>query len=315
MAPFDVPLGVRLTRRIPAPRERVFDAFTVPELRKRWWGAHPGDHCTLCEIDARVGGRYRINIVTDRGEFITAGTFFEFDRPQRLVFTWSWEVPAGEAEGSVVTIDFASLGASSTELTLTHDRLPTDELRAIHAEGWALGLDNLEAKIGSFPETPRDPSGRPRRGAADHFTCDIRLAAPVHKVYEALTTPQGLKGWWTATAEIGTAIGALSTHHFGNTHNTMRIDQWEPGRAVRWTCVAQDHHAPDALSKTDEWVGTSIEFRLLENEDGGTNLHFEHHGLVPSLECFEICDRGWTHFLGTSLRGLVETGVGQPFAG
>jgi hypothetical protein len=79
--------------------------------------------------------------------------------------------------------------------------------------------------------------------------------------------------------------------------------------------MAQHHHAPDALSKTDEWVGTSIDFHLHANENGSTNLHFEHRGLVPSLECFEICDRGWTHFLGTSLRGLVETGVGQPFAG
>jgi uncharacterized protein YndB with AHSA1/START domain len=147
MTPLEAPIGVRMTRLIPAARERVFDAFTVPELLKRWWGAQPGDHCTLCEIDARIGGRYRINTVTGRGEFITAGTFVEFDRPRRLVFTWSWEVPADCLEGSVVTIDLASLGASLTELTLTHDRLSTVELRAIHAEGWALSLDNLAAKI------------------------------------------------------------------------------------------------------------------------------------------------------------------------
>lgn len=147
MSPFDVPNGVRITRRIAAARESVFDAFTVPELRRRWWAAHPGDQCTLCEIEARVGGRYRINMISQSREFITTGTFLEVDRPQRLVFTWSWELPAGGPENSVVTIDLVVLGASLTELTLVHDRLVTDELRTMHAEGWGLCLDHLAAQF------------------------------------------------------------------------------------------------------------------------------------------------------------------------
>jgi len=52
-------------------------------------------------------------------------------------------------------------------------------------------------------------------------------------------------------------------------------------------------------------------FRL-SPEAGGTRLDFEHIGLTPALQCFDICQSGWTIFLG-SLESLVETGQGQPF--
>jgi uncharacterized protein YndB with AHSA1/START domain len=158
MTPFDVPIGVRVTRRLAAAREHVFDAFTVPALRRRWWAARQGDACTLCEIDARVGGSYRINMISKNSEFITVGTFLEVDRPQRLVFTWSWEVPAGGPENSVVTIDLEALAPTLTELTLAHDRLATDELRAMHAEGWGLCLDRLAAQIDGITKSPEPPA-------------------------------------------------------------------------------------------------------------------------------------------------------------
>ncbi len=46
-----------------------------------------------------------------------------------------------------------------------------------------------------------------------------------------------------------------------------------------------------------------------------TLLHFEHEGLTPQLECYQICEDGWGHFLKTSLNKLVETGKGEPFYG
>ena len=66
------------------------------------------------------------------------------------------------------------------------------------------------------------------------------------------------------------------------------------------------------LAKKDEWTGTEIAFRLMPTIDGKTRLDFEHVGLVPTLECYDRCSRGWNHFLA-SLRQYAETGSGMPW--
>jgi hypothetical protein len=93
----------------------------------------------------------------------------------------------------------------------------------------------------------------------------------------------------------------------------MRIESLQPDAEVRWQCVEQHHHAPDKLKRADEWAGTSVVFRLVPQSKTGTLLHFEHIGLVPGLECYDICNTGWNHFLGISLKNFVETGKGTPY--
>ena len=58
MIPLDPETTLDMTRVVRAPREKVFDAWVVPELRRQWWRSKPGALCTLCEIDARQGGRW-----------------------------------------------------------------------------------------------------------------------------------------------------------------------------------------------------------------------------------------------------------------
>jgi uncharacterized protein YndB with AHSA1/START domain len=147
----------------------------------------------------------------------------------------------------------------------------------------------------------------------NHYKKDVRIAAPTSAVYRAITTSEGLQGWWTATCDVGIGVGARSTFRFGQTHNVMRIVSLEPDAEVRWQCIEQHHHAPDQLTRTDEWAGTSVVFQLVAESPSSTLLHFEHIGLIPELECYGICYGGWNHFLGTSLKGFVETGVGAPY--
>ena len=62
---------------------------------------------------------------------------------------------------------------------------------------------------------------------------------------------------------------------------------------------------------TPEWIGTTIVFDVTPAGDG-TELRFRHHGLTPQLECFDMCDAGWTHYL-TSLVDYVDRGAGHPY--
>jgi uncharacterized protein YndB with AHSA1/START domain len=135
------------------------------------------------------------------------------------------------------------------------------------------------------------------------------VAAPCPAVYAALVEPDGLRGWWSARAEVSTAVGGLTRFVWSATdHTTFRIDRLVEPEAVDWTCVAQND---GQLPHPDEWVGTTVSFRLAE-EGGGTRLDFVHRGLAD-LDCGDVCSRGWDFFLHRSLKPLVETGRGLPW--
>jgi uncharacterized protein YndB with AHSA1/START domain len=116
---------VMVTRTFDAPHALVFDAYTQPELLKRWYGA-PGRALVVCEIDLRVGGAYRF---LWRGEgkpdVGMRGVHREVTRPERLVRTERWEDwDAGEI---IETVVFAE-SAGKTVLTST-GLYPSREVR------------------------------------------------------------------------------------------------------------------------------------------------------------------------------------------
>lgn len=83
------------TRVFDAPRDLVWRAMTEPEHVKRWYG--PRDtQLTSCEIDLRVGGRFRFVMAGPNGtEFAFSGTYREVDPPSRIVNTWCFEPMPG----------------------------------------------------------------------------------------------------------------------------------------------------------------------------------------------------------------------------
>lgn len=144
------------------------------------------------------------------------------------------------------------------------------------------------------------------------YECKITIDAPPAKVYAALTTAEGLQGWWTTDCEVGDGPGSQSTFRFGQTICVVRHEKEVPEQEVRWHCVEYFLDLP-MVSKTDEWVGTSMIFNLTAGADNGTDLHFVHEGLTPELECYELCETGWDHFLKTSLKRFAEKGKGEPY--
>lgn len=139
-------LVLRLERRLAAPRERVFRAFTDPSVLARWFGP-AGMHCPLCEIELAVGGAWRTVIRSAEGrDHIVSGTYREIDPPNRLVFTWAWETDGIRGHDSLVEIVFRARGGE-TDLVLTHSQFDTSDTRDRHGKGWASSFDSLEAAI------------------------------------------------------------------------------------------------------------------------------------------------------------------------
>lgn len=142
------------------------------------------------------------------------------------------------------------------------------------------------------------------------FTCETTLQASPEKLFQALT--KEVSQWWTTHADDASSVDTEATFRFGETYNTMRVNQLVPNQTVVWECIVQNH-VNDDLSVNDEWVGTTLHWNIEQTNDG-CKLSFIHEGLVPELECYEICDAGWTHFILTSLKKYVETGTGEPFS-
>ena len=144
-----------------------------------------------------------------------------------------------------------------------------------------------------------------------HYQRQLLLSASPAAVYQAIATQAGLRGWWTHTCDADSHVGGRATFQFNQSRKVMNLTSLVPEREVRWQC-AEAYIDADFLQHKDEWVGTQIVFKLAPTGDGGTRLDFEHLGLSPALQCFDICTSGWNQFMG-SLQSYVETGTGQPF--
>jgi uncharacterized protein YndB with AHSA1/START domain len=138
--------NLTLTRRLKAAPTKVWAAWTDPEKIARWFGPAnivPGS--VRAEIDAKIGGRYRLRFASDTGEqHEVGGVYRELVTDKRLVFSWAWySTPERE---SVVTVLLAPDG-DGTLLTLHQEALFDEAVRDGHARGWSGALDRLESTI------------------------------------------------------------------------------------------------------------------------------------------------------------------------
>ncbi len=133
--------SLTIKRRLNAPPAKVYGAWTDPQKISRWFG--PAQAETLhAEVDARVGGRYRIVMRTSDGEeHGVSGIYREVVPNEKLVFTWAWRsTPERE---SLVTVMLKSDGGG-TLLTLMHEQFFDEPARDRHHSGWSGALDKLE---------------------------------------------------------------------------------------------------------------------------------------------------------------------------
>jgi len=135
-----------LVRTVQAPPEQVFKAWTDPGLIHLWMSSAGGT--TVAEIDARVGGRYRLETRTaDGAVHVTTGVYQELEPGRRLVKTWIYDGPHADFVGheTLLTVELREVGPGLTELTLRHERVPSEAYRDAVRGGWTALLDSLVA--------------------------------------------------------------------------------------------------------------------------------------------------------------------------
>ncbi|HEV2362806.1 MAG TPA: SRPBCC domain-containing protein [Caulobacteraceae bacterium] len=132
-------VSLTLTRHFSASPERVFDAWLNPETARGWLFTTPASQSHSTEIDARVGGAWRIADRREGVDFVALGEYLEIDRPGLLVFTFG--MPQFSPEFCRVTVEIESDGAGC-RLTLTQKPVPADARPGLE-EGWSTMFDKL----------------------------------------------------------------------------------------------------------------------------------------------------------------------------
>ena len=133
---------ILIRREFNAPKHLVYKAFTTPELVRRWWHAKRGE-LTTCEIDLRVGGKWRYVMMTEDGiEVGFHGEYREIVPTERIVSTEAFEgIPNADEHASVNTATFTEVDGRTTLAILVEH--PNKEGRDAHINsGMEAGLQD-----------------------------------------------------------------------------------------------------------------------------------------------------------------------------
>lgn len=142
----DAPGSLRIERTFAAPAQAVFDAWTSPEVLRRWWHAEHSWQTPVARVDLRPGGEIYLVMrnPADGREYAGRGEFTVIDPPRRLAFTWAWG--SDSAARQLVDVEFVAHGDCTT-VVMTHSGVPEPE-KGDYQAGWQASFDNLAAALG-----------------------------------------------------------------------------------------------------------------------------------------------------------------------
>ena len=192
-----------ITRIFDATRERVWKAWTEPELFKRWWGPKYFT-APVIKIDFRVGGKYVYCMRgPDNKDYWSTGVYREIVPMERIVYTDSFSDEKGNVVSAShygltgdfplelrVTVTFEEL-KGRTKMTLRHVGIPEGQMRDLTRAGWSGSFDKLAESIVTSDRT---------RIIAEPGKQEVIITrvfdAPRSLVFKAYTDPDLIPQWW-----------------------------------------------------------------------------------------------------------------------
>lgn len=140
-----------------------------------------------------------------------------------------------------------------------------------------------------------------------NFTTKLVVDRTPEEVFKAVNNP---RGWWSQNMEGETdQLGAVFYYHYKDVHRaTFKITEFVPGQKVVWHVLHNDFNF---IKDKTEWNGTDVVFEIAKKGDK-TELRFTHVGLVPSYECYNVCEDAWSTYIKHSLYDLITKGKGDP---
>lgn len=289
--------SIHISRRVAAPRARVFDVFTDPLQIAAWWGP-AGFRNTVHSMDVRAGGSWRYTMHGPDGkDWLNWVNYTEVTPPARLAYRHGDEDADGTYRHAFdVTIDFADDGPGHTRVSMTMlfpDRAARDRtIEQVGAlDGAEQNMDRLETYL------------------AEELVITRRFAAPRTLIWTMLSEPAHLEKWW-GPAGHSLDVVSLDFRPGGRFHYRMgegaiakygvfhyrEIDA--PKRLVFTNSFADADGNPVRAPFSEDWPLHVLNEWTLEEADGITTLHLQGRPLDADAAGQEIF-----HGMFESMRG------------
>jgi hypothetical protein len=139
------------------------------------------------------------------------------------------------------------------------------------------------------------------------YKINLVVNVPIPKAFARINN---VSEWWTGDL-VGDSqqLNDEFTVRFGDVHvSTQKLIEFLPDNKVVW--LVTDSRL-NFIKQEDEWTNTTISFELSTRDDK-TQIQFTHHGLVPEVECYDGCTKGWDYYIKGSLFKLITEGKGNP---
>ena len=280
-----------ITRVFDAPRTMVFKAWTDPKQLAQWWGPR-GFTNPLCKLDLRPGGLIRIDMCTANGTvYPMSGVYLEILEPERLTYTSGALDEKGKQLFEFLhVVTFAERNGKTT-LTIKSRVVKATDGAAKHIGGFEAGMtQSLEKLAGQLMQNPA------------LLVIERTVHAPIADVWQAITTKEGMRGWYFELTEFQPQVGfefQFIVEHEGNTFDhRCKVTEVITRKIIAYTW-RYDGHEGNSL----------VTFELFPEGDD-TKLKLTHEGLetFPKTAAFarKNFERGWTQLIGEGLKRFVE---------
>ena len=140
-----------------------------------------------------------------------------------------------------------------------------------------------------------------------NYECSITANTSAHQAFESINR---VNEWWVKNIEGRSEKqnDVFTVHFSGDIFVTFRITESVADKKVEWHVT--DCYLPWLKDKT-EWNNTDVVFEIVPENDS-TKINLTHVGLVPEVECYDGCVKGWEQYFKGSLLQLLTTGKGEP---
>jgi hypothetical protein len=140
----------------------------------------------------------------------------------------------------------------------------------------------------------------------EDFNCSITANITPE---EAIENISHVSDWWTTNFEGSSEkLNDVFTVHFGETFVTFKVFEAVANKKIMWLVIDCNLHW---LKDKKEWKDTKMLWEV-SGKNKSTQISFTHIGLVPEIECYDSCVKGWNFFVGESLLKLLSEHKGLP---
>jgi hypothetical protein len=143
-----------------------------------------------------------------------------------------------------------------------------------------------------------------------NYTACITSTRSIEESYKAIT--EDISNWWTPMSAKFLTIGDQAKTDFGvESYWVFEAKTLSPNSLIELLCI-DSHMIGDFVKDPQEWRDTTLRFDIKKEGTNGSRITLTHVGLTPKMPCWDVCKKGWGHYILGSLQDYLDGKGGTP---